>query len=291
MTSIVGLQVLVVEDDADTRELLEFFLDSLGAHVRSAPTSADACAALRERTVDVILADIGLPDEDGFAFLARVRAEPAWRTIPAIAMTGYADEAWRVRALEVGFQKFVSKPYDVFALPAALVSAVSTTPPTPARDAADAAARIAVYLETRNVRGLLGMLNSTTNYRYTSILRFDDAKLESVWTFDRENDRVDAYPERRIEQAYCVFIEATGHSFSVADALEDVRVSGHPKREKMRSYCGVPLLRTDGSMFGTLCHYDPMPRAVDARVIAAMVQVAGMLTPGLTGADVARVAR
>ena len=123
--SILGLAVLLVEDDVDSQEVMTEFLIGLGCEVRVAGSAAEARAHLASWLPDVILCDVTLPDEDGFAMVSGLRGDPRTAAVPAIAMTGRSDGAARGRATRAGFQKFVTKPFDLFALPAALTSASS----------------------------------------------------------------------------------------------------------------------------------------------------------------------
>jgi len=283
MASIDQLAVLVVDDDPDTSDLIQFFLEGKGARVRMAASAEEARAVLSTWTPDVILTDVSLPDEDGFAFVTRLRTEAATRTIPAIAITGHADAKSRQRALGAGFQKFITKPFDVFALPAAIASVVAETARAPGVETADA--RVARLVSERDMRALLSTLNGPTPFRYTSILRFDDDKLESVWTFDRGNQSADAYPpDVPVSASYCAFVRADGAPFATGDSLTEPRLQAHPKRETLRAYCGVPLFRADGSMFGTLCHYDELPQLVAEETVQAMLRIASMLVPVLDDA-------
>ncbi len=127
MTSVAGLALLIVEDDEDSRELLEMFLTSQGACVRAVGCAADARAAIREQAPDVLLADLTLPDESGFELIGALRAEPATRHIPAIAMTGHTDAAARQQAIAAGFHALVTKPLDIWSLVAAVASLAATT--------------------------------------------------------------------------------------------------------------------------------------------------------------------
>ena len=132
------------------------------------------------------------------------------------------------------------------------------------------------------MRTLLGLLNGGTPYRYTSILRFDGDRLESVWTLDRQEEGADTFPlDLPVEASYCGLVRDEGAPFVTADALVDPRVEKHPKRAVLRSYCGVPIYRPDGSMFGTLCHYDADPHPVEDGTIAAMQRIAALLGPVL----------
>jgi PAS domain S-box-containing protein len=112
-TSLAGHCIVVVEDHADSRELMRATLERAGAAVavfdRSA-TALEACAKMRPSAV---VADIGLPGEDGYDFIRKVRRHPgALQTVPAIAVTAYATSGDRSLALEAGFQRHLSKPFD-----------------------------------------------------------------------------------------------------------------------------------------------------------------------------------
>ena len=124
-----GIEVLVVDDDADARELIAAVLNNSGAEVRSAASVDEAVAMLRQRRPDVLLSDIGLPSEDGYALIRRVREIDS--TVPAAALTAYASIDDHRRALESGFQAHVTKPIEPGDL-ALLVSqlAHSSTPPS-----------------------------------------------------------------------------------------------------------------------------------------------------------------
>lgn len=112
--SLEGVRVLLLDDEPDTREMLAEMLACCGAEVRTAASAAEALADLRRDPPDVLLSDVGMPDEDGLSFLRRVRALPADQggRVPAVALTAYATAADRTRALRAGFNLFVSKPVD-----------------------------------------------------------------------------------------------------------------------------------------------------------------------------------
>jgi signal transduction histidine kinase/ActR/RegA family two-component response regulator len=107
-----GVRVLVVDDEADARELFARTLSESGAKVLTAASTTEALAIIERERPDVMLADIGMPGEDGYALIAKVRAlapERGGRT-PAAALTAYARAEDRMRALRAGFQTHLTKP-------------------------------------------------------------------------------------------------------------------------------------------------------------------------------------
>jgi two-component system CheB/CheR fusion protein len=112
--SLDGLQILVVDDEADTRDLLKFVLEKYGAEVLTAASAREAMAALRENPgrYDVLISDIGMPDENGYFLIRQVRAlaAEAGGKIPAAALTAYASDQEQERAIEAGFQTHIAKP-------------------------------------------------------------------------------------------------------------------------------------------------------------------------------------
>ncbi|HKO53537.1 MAG TPA: ATP-binding protein [Polyangiaceae bacterium] len=114
-----GLSVLIVDDELDARSLLEEILRKHGAQVAVAGSAADARSEIAIAKPDVIISDIGMPQEDGYSFIRKLRAEGA--RMPAIALTAYASKQDAQRAFVAGFQKHVTKPVD----PARLVSVVA----------------------------------------------------------------------------------------------------------------------------------------------------------------------
>jgi signal transduction histidine kinase len=122
--SLSNLRVLVVDDEADARDLVREVLESSGAAVFAAGSAAEAAAAIASWRPDVVVSDVGMPGRDGYSLLREVRAlaDPSLRDVPAIALTAYAsrDEAERARA--AGFQVHLAKPVE----PAQLVAVVAS---------------------------------------------------------------------------------------------------------------------------------------------------------------------
>jgi PAS domain S-box-containing protein len=113
-----ALRVLVVDDEPDTLEFLQTALSQFGAEVFTASSSADALLALRLWKPDVLVSDLGMPEEDGFVLIGKVRAlEPeSGGNTPAAALTAYVRDEDRSRALDAGYQAHVPKPVDPSAL-------------------------------------------------------------------------------------------------------------------------------------------------------------------------------
>ncbi|MBS1795001.1 MAG: CHASE3 domain-containing protein [Acidobacteria bacterium] len=109
-----GLSVLVVDDEQDTRELLVRALTAYGARVATAASVPEALAELEKENPDILVSDIGMPDEDGYSLIKKVRAlaDDRRKNIPAIALTAFTRAQDRMRAITTGYQNHVSKPVE-----------------------------------------------------------------------------------------------------------------------------------------------------------------------------------
>jgi CheY-like chemotaxis protein len=109
---LYGLKILVVDDDLDTRELIEWVLTRVGAEVVSVGSGREAMAALEQDRFHLLISDIAMPDEDGYTLLKKVRAMPPERggRVPAIALTAHSQVQDRLQSLRAGFQSHVPKP-------------------------------------------------------------------------------------------------------------------------------------------------------------------------------------
>jgi len=114
--SLAGLRILAVDDEVDTRELFEFVLESYGADVLTVASAREALSTLSENPsrYDVLICDIGMPEDDGYWLIRQVRSlkAEAGGQIPAAALTAYASEAEQQQAIEAGFQAHVAKPIE-----------------------------------------------------------------------------------------------------------------------------------------------------------------------------------
>jgi CheY-like chemotaxis protein len=116
------LHVLVAEDDADSAAAVTAILRQHGCETQTAGTAAECLRITGEWPTDVLVCDIGLPDDDGYGLLKRLRNQPQGANIPAIALTAYARPDDRARALAAGFRAHLSKPLD----PASLLREISS---------------------------------------------------------------------------------------------------------------------------------------------------------------------
>jgi signal transduction histidine kinase/CheY-like chemotaxis protein len=129
--SLVGLRVMVVDDEADARELVTALLAGCGATVTPAASVAEAMDAVRARVPDVLVADLAMPGEDGFTLIERVRSFEHGRgsRVRAIAITGLAGAEHRTRAMRAGFDLHLTKPVEPEQVVAAVAGMVSETAP------------------------------------------------------------------------------------------------------------------------------------------------------------------
>ena len=114
LPSLEGLKVLVVDDEADTRELIREVLKECGSEVITSCSVAEALEAIEKHKPDILISDLGMPDEDGYSLITKIRALPAEQggQIPAAALTAYARAEDRMRVLRSGFQFHLPKPVD-----------------------------------------------------------------------------------------------------------------------------------------------------------------------------------
>jgi signal transduction histidine kinase/ActR/RegA family two-component response regulator len=119
-----GLRVLVVDDESDAREILSTMFRQCGAQVNTAATSGEALEVLSEWRPDVLVSDIGMPDEDGYSLISKVRALAPERggRVPAVALTGYSSAEDRLRLLSAGYQIHMTKPFELDALAAVVAT-------------------------------------------------------------------------------------------------------------------------------------------------------------------------
>jgi len=121
---LAGLRILIVDDEADTREMLRTLIEQCGAHVNLASSVAEGLQQCESWRPDLLISDIGMPDQDGYALIASVRARsPEFGgDVAAVALTAYARTEDRTRALLAGFNNHVAKPVEPLELLAVIAS-------------------------------------------------------------------------------------------------------------------------------------------------------------------------
>ncbi|MGH8001891.1 MAG: response regulator [Brasilonema sp.] len=108
------LQILLVDDDADTLILITAILEDYGVQVRTATSVSEALEVIKHFELDFLIIDIAIPEEDGYSLICKVRAleDTQKRKIPAIALTALDTEEARQLAFKCGFQNYLTKPLD-----------------------------------------------------------------------------------------------------------------------------------------------------------------------------------
>lgn len=148
------VSVLVVDDDDGIRQLLERYLREHGFDVLTSATASDCRARVAHGAIDLLLLDLGLPDEDGLLLLRFLQAE--WRG-PVIVLSGRGEAVERVVGLELGADDYITKPFDLRELLARIRSVLRRTaaPPPPAQEDARVTLRFAGFVLDPAARRLL----------------------------------------------------------------------------------------------------------------------------------------
>lgn len=139
-----------------------------------------------------------------------------------------------------------------------------------------AGARSALW---RGAHAVLATLNSRTRFRFTGLYRIETPMLRNVALFDRENPMLRGAGQRSaLRDTYCNIVAANALALAVADAGSDARLIGHPARDSVLSYIGVPVRDRAGRVAGTLCHWDSRPRLAPAGELVVLERVADLLS-------------
>lgn len=270
-----GFELLLIDSDEDSLEVLAGYLESEGASVRSALNAGQALRLARERPARVVISELELPDRDGGELvreLSDIHGEPM---LPSLALTAHAGLAAEAQSQRASFHKYLIKPVLLSDVTTALVSLSSECPETPTLARSFSPDDVRQFLQAKNYRALLALLNATAEYRFSSLFRFDAERLRSVWSFDREQPAFDTFPlDAMLSDSYCTHVRDLGTPLVVEDSSSDARVEDQARRLATRSFCGVPLLRRDGAMYGALCHFDSEPRPADASALESLSSVA-----------------
>ena len=123
-----GVRALVIDDEADARELIQRVLETQGASVTTVASAEEALQALQSTQPDVLISDVGMPGVDGYQFMRRMRAaEPKNKRTPALALTAFARADDRKHAILAGYQAHLAKPFDMVELAIVVAGLVGRT--------------------------------------------------------------------------------------------------------------------------------------------------------------------
>ncbi|HEY9747398.1 MAG TPA: ATP-binding protein [Allocoleopsis sp.] len=125
--ALEGMQILLVDDEVDIRDLFTVILEAQGAKVTAVAAVDEALSALQHCQPDVLVSDIAMPERDGYEFIQQVRSSSHLDNIPAIALTAYAREEDQQRSLAAGFQMHLSKPVEPTTLTSAIARLVGSS--------------------------------------------------------------------------------------------------------------------------------------------------------------------
>lgn len=142
----------------------------------------------------------------------------------------------------------------------------------------DGLAEFLRILRKSSIRSALAYLLSLTEYRYIAIFRFEDEMAKALVYIDRDNPDIQQIDDEKISATYCCYVRDTKGVFTTANALTDDRTISHPKREILASYCGVPILDSEGEILGTICYFDEAPKDSEQINLPLMLSVASALS-------------
>lgn len=131
--------------------------------------------------------------------------------------------------------------------------------------------------EAEGLRPALSGLLALTDYRFIGLWRFENGRAAAAAHFDKEHPGQENASEVPETATYCTIVRDTEEPFMTGDSMLDARVAGHPAQDVVRTYCGVPLMDSAGEVFGTLCHYDVVPRDPEQINIELMLMVSSFL--------------
>lgn len=132
-------------------------------------------------------------------------------------------------------------------------------------------------LSSDGIRAALYSVLRHSDYRFLSIFRFKDGKATSCVHVDRTDLLATQADEVPDTATYCLYVRNSKQPFVTANAATDARTAGHPARDVVLSYCGIPILEPEGKLIGTLCHYDLVARDPDQLDLELLRRVSSAL--------------
>ena len=273
---LADLDILVIDGDLECLEVLGAHLLGHGARTTGVRSGAAALEVAAQNPPSALICELNLPDFDGRSLIAALRSLPGCGNVPAIALTALPALAGYARALGAGFEKYLIKPARLTDVTDAVCCVVGDRD-IPSSGSTPTLGEISESIALHDYRSLLRALNVSTSHRYTSLLRFDDAELTSIWTYDRERPTLDPFPLRlRVADTPCALIRADRAPVALDDTSRNGRSYAGNREHGMRALCGVPLLGEGGIVHGALCHFDPDARPAKPQAIELLERVARM---------------
>ena len=148
---------------------------------------------------------------------------------------------------------------------------------------AEASRTCAALLASEGPAAALCYLNGRTRFRFTGVYRAKPPLLLNVYLYDRENPALNLSGDVcRLEDTYCARVCGDERPFIILASLADPRLVAHAARERVQSYCGVPIWLDGGRLWGTLCHYDVRPRLLPSTEVEVMDRIATLLAAYVT---------
>ena len=147
---------------------------------------------------------------------------------------------------------------------------------------ADTARQCCEVLSRAGPLAALRFLNARTRFRFTGVYRAEPPYLRNLYLFDRENPALNVSGDvSNLDDTFCAIPCIQNGPFGTPNTLRDERLAAHAARERVRSYCGVPIRLDSGCVWGTLCHFDVRPRLVSPSETEVLLLVASGLAPRL----------
>ncbi|MGB7332432.1 MAG: GAF domain-containing protein [Terriglobales bacterium] len=140
------------------------------------------------------------------------------------------------------------------------------------------ASKFETTLKADGLRAAMRWLNDRVPYRFTAIFVFNGDLLHNICLIDKENPSTTNCSDQPITESYCMYIHRSGERFSVEEASLDQHLVGHPKRQSVQCYYGIPLFDSKGKILGTVCHFDSMPVRVTEEVALTLDDLAPLIT-------------
>lgn len=128
-----------------------------------------------------------------------------------------------------------------------------------------------------NVRAALELLNDESKLRFTALYLLDENYAVNFMLVDRDDTPIGLPNNIPLEGSYCSLVKDAAAPVVITNASKDPRLAGHPARDSMSAYCGVPLFDSKGDVLGTLCQFDPVAAHITDQTVALMTEVAAAL--------------